>query len=114
MIDLVLDDLCGKAGVGLCFPLKTAVLIFDLDRLIPCGFARYSEERQAALFSFIRRGFFHQGISLVFLLSILQCFFVCIDRLPEYKKPIIKIFGHQIERHVQDRHKKTVPSAGFG
>ena len=69
MIDLVLDDLRGKACVGLCFPLKAAVLIFDLDRIIPCGFARRSDERQTALFGLIRRGFrddlgvVHHGVS---------------------------------------------------
>lgn len=34
---------------------------------------------------------------------------VCIDRLPKHKIPVVIILGHKIGRHVQDRHKKTIP-----
>ena len=56
VVDLVLDDLRGEARIGLCFPLKAAVLIFHPDRFVPRSFSQCAEKRQTAFLGFIRRG----------------------------------------------------------
>ncbi len=57
VVDLVLDDLRRKAGVGFQARFEALVLVLHLDRAIPLGLSR-AGEGQAALFGLVGTGVF--------------------------------------------------------